>query len=84
MSGAKSPSLESAECDEKCPGTSVHRRCRQHGRMDWNADSGDHDHAYKPRDGYAIVLSKKAFHVFLCLVAVLVITMRCSSSAGHT
>ena len=29
VSGVKSPLLDSAERDERCPGTSVHRRCRK-------------------------------------------------------
>ena len=33
VSGAKSPQLDSAERDEKCPGTSVHRRCRKNSQF---------------------------------------------------
>ena len=33
VSGAKSPSLDSAEGDEKYPGTSVHRHCRKDSRF---------------------------------------------------
>ena len=33
VSGAKSPKLDSAECEERCPGTSVHRRCRKDSRF---------------------------------------------------
>ena len=33
LSGAKSPYLDSAESDERCPGTSVHRRCKKNSRF---------------------------------------------------
>ena len=32
-SDAKSPSLDNAEYDERCPGTSVHRRCSKDFRF---------------------------------------------------
>ena len=33
VSGVKSPYLDSAEGDERCPGTTVHRRCRKDSRF---------------------------------------------------